>query len=82
MTVTSIRAEVLFKSIANAECKYIPRVNLFKTEWIDLKGNWTEESIKKYCNRAATKLGYKNCEIDIEVMFGDGEEAEFSFICE
>lgn len=82
MAVTTIRAEVLFPSLATDECKYIPRVKLFKKEWVDLKGNWTEESIKKYCNRAAAKNGYKNCEIDIEVIFDDGEEAEFSFISE
>ena len=82
MAVTSIRAEVLFPSLASAKCKYIPRTKLFKKEWVDLKGNWSEESIKKYCNRTATKLGYKNCEIDVEVIFDDGEEAEFSFICE
>lgn len=82
MAITSIRAEVLFPSLASAECKYIPRVKLFETEWVDLKGNWTKDSIKNYCNRAALKQGYKNTEIDIEIIFGDGEEADFSFICE
>jgi len=82
MAVTSIRAEVLFSSLASAECKYIPRIKLFKNEWVDLKGNWSEESIKKYCNSIVTKLGYKNFEIDVEVIFDDGEEAEFSFISE
>lgn len=82
MAVTSIRAEVLFPSLASAECKYIPRIKLFKKEWVDLKGNWSEKSIKQYCNHIATKNGYKNCEIDIEVIFDDGEEAGFSFISE
>lgn len=81
MAITSIRAEVLFPSLASSECKYIPRVKLFKTEWVDLKGNWTKDSIRNYCNRAALKQGYKNTEIDIEIMFEDGEEADFSFIC-
>lgn len=82
MTVTSIRAEVLFPSLASNECKYIPRVKLFKTEWVDLKGNWTKDSIKKYCNRAALKQGYKNNEINIVIVFEDGEEAYLNFICE
>ena len=82
MTVTSIRAEVLFPSLTSNECKYIPRVKLFKTEWVDLKGNWTKDSIKNYCNRAALKQGYKNNEINIVIVFGDGEETYLNFICE
>lgn len=82
MAVTSIRAEVLFPSLATAKCRYIPKVKLFKTEWVDLKGNWAKDSIKNYCNRTAAKLGYKNCEINVEIMFENGEEDKFDFICE
>lgn len=82
MAVTSIRAEVLFPSLATAKCRYIPRVKLFKTEWVDLKGNWTKDSIKNYCNRAALKQGYKNTEINVQITFENEDYYEdLNFIC-
>lgn len=53
---------------------YITRVNLFKTEFIQLKGDWSSDSVIKYCKTMATKKGYKNVILEIHIYDQDYNE--------
>lgn len=62
-TCTHIQAKVIFDSCGGTQ--YRPRTNLFKEDYISLKGNWTDEAVINYCMACAKKMDLKYHSIEI-----------------
>lgn len=73
MKTTSVQCEIKFSFLKGG---YHPKINLFKNEWVELKGAWKPESVTSFCKEVARKRGFSG--VTLEIYYYDEDFNESS----